>query len=163
MNNNINTGNTGLKVNTLTTKKRVAKKAKDLGKDEFLKLLVTQLSHQDPLKPMEDKAFIAQMAQFSSLEQMMQIKNSLKDMKKGFIINQTFVFLGKTVRAVDSQTGKEIVGKVTEINMSNPNVPKLKVNNKLFLLKEIAGIVLDEGKKQNVDKINKENLNKEVK
>ena len=50
---------------------------KGLGQDAFLKLLVTQLGHQNPLKPQEDGQFIAQLAQFSSLEQLTQIQQTL--------------------------------------------------------------------------------------
>ncbi|HKQ68704.1 MAG TPA: flagellar hook assembly protein FlgD [Polyangiaceae bacterium] len=50
---------------------------KGLGKDAFLKLLVAQIAHQDPLKPMDDTAFVAQLAQFSSLEQTMGINTRL--------------------------------------------------------------------------------------
>lgn len=49
-----------------------------LGKDEFLKLLVTQLSHQDPLSPVDNQAFIAQLAQFSTVEQMEQTNSTLE-------------------------------------------------------------------------------------
>jgi flagellar basal-body rod modification protein FlgD len=56
-----------------------------LGKDEFLKILMAQLQNQDPLNPMEDKEFIAQMAQFSTLEQTTNMSSLLEK----FINTQT--------------------------------------------------------------------------
>ena len=54
-----------------------AEKPGTLGKDAFLKLLVTQLQHQDPTKPQADAEFIAQLAQFSSLEQLTDISQGV--------------------------------------------------------------------------------------
>lgn len=54
------------------------KPSNDLDKDAFLKLLTTQLSNQDPLSPMEDREFIAQLAQFSSLEQMTELNKTME-------------------------------------------------------------------------------------
>ena len=49
-----------------------------LGRDSFLKLLVTQLQHQDPTQPQADGEFLAQLAQFSSLEQLTQMQQTLQ-------------------------------------------------------------------------------------
>jgi flagellar basal-body rod modification protein FlgD len=58
----------------------VQNSSSDLGKDAFLKILITQLSNQDPLDPLKDKDFIAQMAQFSTLEQMTNMNKSIEQM-----------------------------------------------------------------------------------
>src|SRR6185503_2553551 len=67
--------------NSTTQTQDTAPVKKDaLGRDAFLQLLVTQLQHQDPTKPQADGEFIAQLAQFSSLEQLTQIQQTLSGM-----------------------------------------------------------------------------------
>ncbi|MFB5660561.1 flagellar hook assembly protein FlgD [Alteribacillus sp. HJP-4] len=51
-----------------------------LGKDDFLKILMTQLQNQDPMNPMDDKEFVSQMATFSSLEQMTNMSAAMESM-----------------------------------------------------------------------------------
>ena len=73
-----------------------------LGRDAFLKLLVTQLQHQDPLNPTDSTEFTAQLAQFSSLEQLGNINDSLGDLQSSQTAlnnSQAVNFIGKTVKS----------------------------------------------------------------
>ncbi|MFQ5432887.1 MAG: flagellar hook assembly protein FlgD [Nitrospinota bacterium] len=75
---------------------------KSLGKDEFLSLLITQLKHQDPLSPMENTEFTAQMAQFSSLEQLFNVNDNLVNLQalSASVSNtQALSLIGKEVTA----------------------------------------------------------------
>ena len=64
-------------------------RATALGREAFLQLLVTQLAHQDPMQPQKDGEFIAQLAQFSSLEQLTHIQSTLTDIGKALGVKQT--------------------------------------------------------------------------
>jgi flagellar basal-body rod modification protein FlgD len=55
-----------------------------LGQDAFMRLLTTQLANQDPLKPQDNGEFIAQLAQFSSLEKLTSIETSIKELAAAF-------------------------------------------------------------------------------
>jgi len=73
----------------------------ELGKDAFLQLLITQLQHQDPTNPMDDRDFIAQMAQFSSLEQMQNMTKAIESLLASQQQTQLMsysTFIGKEVK-----------------------------------------------------------------
>ncbi len=91
------------------------KRGKDMGKDQFIKLLITQLTHQDPLKPVEDKEFIAQMAQFSSLEQMTEVNKNLERLNKSQLSLSSLNLLGRHIEGREEKTGRMIKGRVLEI------------------------------------------------
>lgn len=80
-----------------------------LGKDAFLKLLVTQLQNQDPLNPLDDKEFIAQLAQFSSLEQMTNISEGIASLTEKTAqqdMLSAVSYIGKEVTAEGSSMTK---------------------------------------------------------
>ena len=92
-----------------------------MGRDEFLKLLITQLAHQDPTAPIEDKEFIAQMAQFSSLEQMTNMAADFSKLARMLQGTEAASALGRSVEIID---GDNIIqGSVQAVSREeNPRV-----------------------------------------
>ena len=86
-----------------------------LGKDSFLQLLVTELTHQDPTNPMQDRDFIAQMAQFSSLEQMTNVSTQMSELNSRGKLNEAYSLIGKRVQALDAQRGIPVDGTVSHV------------------------------------------------
>ena len=76
---------------------KAADKPKDntLDKDDFLKILVTQLQNQDPMQPLEDKDFIAQMAQFSSVEQLYNLTDAMTKLSQN--LGMASAMIGKSI------------------------------------------------------------------
>jgi flagellar basal-body rod modification protein FlgD len=95
-----------------------------LDKDDFLKLLIVQLTNQDPTEPMKDTEFIAQMAQFSSLEQMVNMSNELALVSSIATRGQAFSMLGKAVTITEGNN--TIEGIVEEV--SGGDFPQVLVN-----------------------------------
>jgi flagellar basal-body rod modification protein FlgD len=110
-----------------------------MGKDDFLKLLITQLSNQDPTSPMENTEFIAQMAQFSSLEQMTNMNQEFAKMNSMLVSSQAVATIGKTV---DVSLGDTTTTGVVEAVTYGQN-PQVKINNMYYDMKQISAVYGD--------------------
>ena len=122
------------KTENATTKRKTGD---SLGKNDFLNLLITQLRYQDPLNPTDDKEFIAQMAQFSSLEQMQNMNSVLTN-------SEAFSMVGKYVTgSITDETTKEtstVDGKVSSVKMKDGKV-YLEVGGKDVDVDKISKVV----------------------
>jgi flagellar basal-body rod modification protein FlgD len=98
-----------------------------LGKDDFLKLLVTELQHQDPTSPMDDSQFMAQMAQFSTLEQITNVATSITQLGTSEKVSQGVALIGHSIAytkddgstGTGNVTGVSIVGGEIRVEMGN--------------------------------------------
>jgi flagellar basal-body rod modification protein FlgD len=112
------------------------KQANMLGKDDFLKLLVTQLKYQDPMNPADSTQFVSQLAQFSALEQM-------SNMSAGIASMQALSMTGKYITATvtDSKTGQrtEISGVVDSVEMKGGQAT-LMVNGQRVRIEDVTNV-----------------------
>ena len=98
----------------------------ELGKDQFLKLFVAQLQHQDPMNPMQDGEFMGQMASFSTLEQVTNLANANEAIAANLNLSQSVGLIGRTVTWTDEADAVH-TGVVEKVTHKDGN-PVLTVN-----------------------------------
>lgn len=129
---------TQMQVDTLNKMLNPGRESKqELDKDDFLKILLTQLTHQDPSEPMKDKEFIAQMAQFSSLEQMTNMASSFQELTGVFASSRALSTLGHAVEIID---GDQVVNGTVEA-VSGREFPQVLVNGTYYDVDKIAKVM----------------------
>lgn len=88
------------------------------GSNEFMQMLMTQLTHQNPLEPMNDSEMMNQYAQLNSLSELQSIKSSITQMAATNLTGYAASLIGKTVKAVDGD-GNAVSGKVDSVTLAD--------------------------------------------
>lgn len=94
-----------------------AGQSSNIGIQDFLKILTAQLNNQDPLKPVDNQEFVAQIAQFATLEQSRQLNVKIDSLLSLQSSTQSIGLLGKTVDV--NQDGRVVTGKVTALSLDS--------------------------------------------
>lgn len=116
-------------------------------RDAFLRLLVTQLEHQDPLEPLQNEDFVAQLATFSSLEELENLNQSVGAMialneanARLTHLTQASALLGRTVRWSDPESGAEASGVVERVALVQ-GIPTLSVDGSEVPLSSVTEVL----------------------
>ena len=96
-------------------------KKSGLDRNAFMRLLVTELTYQDPMAPVDNKEFIAQLAQFSSLEATENLQKTFEQSAQSMQWTQAVSLIGKTVSGVSDESG-DVSGVVIGAGLENGNV-----------------------------------------
>lgn len=113
-----------------------------LGQADFLNLITTQLQNQDPLQPMDNSQFIAQMASFSSLQQMQTLTQDFQTFNRNAGNATAGSYLGKQVTVSDGNGGN-VSGIVTGVDFTG-STPQVTVNGTNYDLSAITNVTLSQ-------------------
>jgi len=99
----------------------------ELDREAFLKLLVTQLKHQDPLQPLDQSEFIAQLAQLQAVQESIETNKNIQRLLGLQVWTHTLGLLGRQVIARNPQTGQPMDGRVEGVDFG-AGPPRIIVN-----------------------------------
>jgi len=119
---------------------QAAENNSQLKMDDFLQLLTSQITNQDPLEPMKDTEFISQMANIASLEQMQQFSKGFENFADSHKDMVTQAYLGRKVNIEDE--GKSISGIVDAVNKAEDGEVTVQVNGKDYSPENISRVSL---------------------
>jgi flagellar basal-body rod modification protein FlgD len=133
-----NAATTATNVNDLTQTHQSQLPQQTLGQADFLKLLVAQLSAQDPMNPMSNTDFAAQMAQFSTLQttQTMQTNMAAVQASMGILVADSV--LGRTVN-LQTSDGQTVTGVVSTVDYQS-GTPTITVNGQVYNLSQVISV-----------------------
>ncbi len=108
-----------------------------LGQEDFLKLITVQLTKQDPLKPMDDTSFMAQMAQFSALEQSSQMATDIAGLRSDFSLQSAAGMIGREVSVATEQG--DVTGRVDSVETNGGKV-NVGVGGRFYSLSNVVRV-----------------------
>ncbi len=111
----------------------------ELGKDAFLQLLVTQMQNQDPLNPSSDTEFIAQLAQFSALEQMQNLNVSMQNQNAYGLVGKNVII---SVGLSKGEVTNTVAGYVQYVEMRDGKA-YLAINEELYSIEDLDTVLDD--------------------
>lgn len=140
---------------TPTTKASTVRGSSELGKDAFLQLLTAQMQNQDPLNPSSDTEFIAQLAQFSSLEQMQNLNVSMSNQNAfGLVGKNVIINVGQS----EGETKNQIAGVVQYVEIKEGKA-HLAIEEELYTIDDLYCVV-DDAYLKDIDKETQKNPDK---
>ncbi len=116
---------------------RSAKKVLD--QEDFLKLLITQFSTQDPLNPVTDTAFISQMAEFTTLENSKETQSEISKLRQQSANHEAISMIGKQVELLSGDDGDIVFGTVSKVLIDSDG-PKLVVDGYPYSVDKVVAI-----------------------
>lgn len=121
-----------------------------ISRSDFLNLLVTQLKNQDPMNPIEDADFAAQVVQFNMLEELLELKNVVSNVANNVLylsaLDQASKLVGRKVKIIEEDSEETVTG-IVEKTIVNQGVLKLVIDDKEYNLSQVAEILDGQGGK----------------